>query len=38
MHCGGRLEYQFIAASSKEIMRDLARVASSAPAEAILTS
>jgi hypothetical protein len=29
MHFGGSLEYQFIAASSWEMIRDLARVASS---------
>jgi hypothetical protein len=38
MHLGGRLEYQFAAASSKEMMRDIARVASSPPAEAIAAS
>jgi hypothetical protein len=29
MHLGGSLEYQFVDASSKEMMRDFARVASS---------
>jgi hypothetical protein len=37
MHLGGRLEYQFAAASLREMMRDL-RVASSAPAEAMAAS
>jgi hypothetical protein len=35
MHLGGSLEYQFAAASSKEIMRDFARVALSPPTEAM---
>jgi hypothetical protein len=38
MHLGGSLEYQFVAASYREIMRDLMRVASSPPAEAMTTS
>jgi hypothetical protein len=38
MHFGGSLEYQFPAASSREMMRDLARVASSPPAEAMAAS
>jgi hypothetical protein len=36
MHFGGSLEYQFAAASSREMMRDLANVASSTPAEAMV--
>jgi hypothetical protein len=36
MHHDGSLEYQFSAASSREMMRDLARVASSPPAEAMV--
>jgi hypothetical protein len=35
---GGSLEYQFSAASSKEMIKDFARVASSPPAEAIVAS
>jgi hypothetical protein len=35
MQPGGRLEYQFVIASSKEMIWDLARVASSPPAEAM---
>jgi hypothetical protein len=38
MHFSGSLEYQFIATSSREMMRELARVASSLPAEAIVAS
>jgi hypothetical protein len=38
MHPGGSLEYQFVATSSKEIIRDLARVASSPPAKAMAAS
>jgi hypothetical protein len=38
MHLGGSLEYQFVVASSKEIMRDFARVASSPLGEAIAAS
>jgi hypothetical protein len=38
MHLGGSLEYQFAAATSREMMRDLARVASSSPAEAMVAS
>jgi hypothetical protein len=36
MYFGGSLEYQFAAASSREMIRDLARVASSPPAEAMV--
>jgi hypothetical protein len=36
MPLGGSLEYQFALVSSKEMMRDFARVASSPPAEAIV--
>jgi hypothetical protein len=36
MHFGGSLEYQFATASSREMIRDLARVASSPPAEAMV--
>jgi hypothetical protein len=36
MHFRGRLEYQFAVASSMKKMRDLVRVASSPPTEAIL--
>jgi hypothetical protein len=32
MHFGGNLAYQFVVASSREMMSDLARVASSPPA------
>jgi hypothetical protein len=35
MHLGRRLEYQFTAAYSREMIRDLVRVASSPPAEAM---
>jgi hypothetical protein len=35
MHPGGSLEYQFTAASSREMMRDLVMMASSPPAEAM---
>jgi hypothetical protein len=38
MHLGKRLEYQFVAASSKEMIRDFVRVASSPPAEAVAAS
>jgi hypothetical protein len=38
MHFGGSLEYQFDAASSREMMSDLVRVASSPPAEAMAAS
>jgi hypothetical protein len=38
MHFGGILEYQFVAASSIEMMSNLVRVASSLPAEAMTTS
>jgi hypothetical protein len=38
MHLGGSLEYQFAAMSSKQMMRDFARVASLPPAEAIAAS
>jgi hypothetical protein len=38
MHFGGSLEYQFAATSSREMMRDLAWVASSPPAEAMAAS
>jgi hypothetical protein len=38
MHLDGNLEYQFVAASSREMMRDLMRVASSPLAEAMETS
>jgi hypothetical protein len=38
MHLNGGLEYQFVVASSREMMRDLAMVASSPPAEAMVTS
>jgi hypothetical protein len=38
MHLGGSLEYQFTAASTREMMRDLARVASSPPLEAMVAS
>jgi hypothetical protein len=38
MHLGGSLDYQFIAASSSEMKRDLVRVASSPPAEAMTAS
>jgi hypothetical protein len=38
MHHGESLEYQFVAASSREMMRDLVRVALSPPAEAMAAS
>jgi hypothetical protein len=38
MHFGGSLEYQFVAASSQEMIRDLVRVVSSPPAEAMAAS
>jgi hypothetical protein len=38
MHFRGSLKYQFAAAFSRGMMRDLARVASSPPAEAIVVS
>jgi hypothetical protein len=38
MHFGRSLEYQFVAASSREMVSDLARVASSPPAEAMSDS
>jgi hypothetical protein len=38
MHFGGSLENQFAAASSREMMRDLVRVASTPPAEAMVAS
>jgi hypothetical protein len=38
MYCGGSLEYKFVAASSKEMIRDFARVASSPPAKAMAAS
>jgi hypothetical protein len=38
MHLGGSLEYQFVVVPSREIMRDLARVASSPLAEVMVTS
>jgi hypothetical protein len=38
MHHGGSLEYEFVAASSRKMIRDLARVASSPPAEAMAAS
>jgi hypothetical protein len=38
MHFGRSPEYQFAATSSREMMRDLVRVASSPPAEAMATS
>jgi hypothetical protein len=36
MHFGRSLEYQFAAASSRKMMRDLAKVASSTPVEAMV--
>jgi hypothetical protein len=36
MHLGGSLEYQFAAASSREMMSDFVRIASSPPAETIV--
>jgi hypothetical protein len=38
MHHDGSLEYQFAATSSKDMIRDFARVASSTPAEAMAAS
>jgi hypothetical protein len=38
MHLDESLEYQFAAASSREMMRDFARVASSLLAEAMVAS
>jgi hypothetical protein len=38
MHLGGSLEYQFAAASTREMIRDFVRVASSPPAEAMVAS
>jgi hypothetical protein len=38
MQFGGSLEYQFAASSSREMMRDLARVASSPLTEAMEAS
>jgi hypothetical protein len=38
MHFGGSLEYQFAVASSREMIRDLAWVASSPPIEAMAAS
>jgi hypothetical protein len=38
MHLGGSLEYQIAAASTREMISDFARVASSPPAEAMTTS
>jgi hypothetical protein len=38
MHLGRSLEYQFAAASSREIMGDFAGVASSPPAQAMAAS
>jgi hypothetical protein len=38
MHFGGSLEYQFAVASSREMMRDLTRVASSPSTEAMAAS
>jgi hypothetical protein len=38
MHFGRSLEYQFVVASSWEMMKDLARVALSPPAEAMAAS
>jgi hypothetical protein len=38
MHFGRSLEYQFTMASSREMMRDLARVDLSPPIEAIAAS
>jgi hypothetical protein len=38
MHLGGSVEYQFAVASSREMMSDFMRVASSPPAEAIAAS
>jgi hypothetical protein len=38
MHFSGSLQYQFAATSSREMMRDLVRVASSLSAEAMVAS
>jgi hypothetical protein len=38
MHFGGSLEYQFAPASSREMMSDLVRVASSLPVGAMVAS
>jgi hypothetical protein len=38
MHFGRSLEYQFAVASSREMMRNFVRVASSLPAEAMAAS
>jgi hypothetical protein len=38
MHLGGSLEYQFVAASSREMISDLAMVALSPPAKAMAAS
>jgi hypothetical protein len=38
MYLGGTLEYQFAAATSREMIMDLARVASSPPAETMVAS
>jgi hypothetical protein len=38
MHLGRSLEYQFVVASSREMMSDFMRVASSPPAEAMIAS
>jgi hypothetical protein len=38
MHLGGSFEYQFAAVSSREMMRDLMRVAAPPPTEAMTAS
>jgi hypothetical protein len=38
MHLGGRLEYQFAAACSREMMSDFVRVSSSSPVGAMTAS
>jgi hypothetical protein len=38
MHLGGRFAYQFSVAPSREVMSDLARVASSPPNETMVAS
>jgi hypothetical protein len=38
MHLGGSLEYQFVDTSSREMMSDLVRVASSPQDEAMVAS
>jgi hypothetical protein len=38
MHLGGSLEYQFVAASSRKMLSDFARVTLSPPAEAMAAS